>query len=151
MKSLLNPHNHLLNLARSGQRLPHIVLAIVLSFVFLLVAQLVGGIPAVFAVVGLSMLQGAAPPSLNDPEGLRGQILPDTALEQTIFLVLAFGPIFLILWIWLVAFEKRPLWTIGMEWPGAGLKYGRGVLVGLLMFSASVGISAALGDRKSVV
>jgi membrane protease YdiL (CAAX protease family) len=66
-------------------------------------------------------------------------------LEQTIFLILAFGPIFLVLWGWLALFEKRPFWTLGLERNGAGWKYLRGFLVGLLMFVAAIGISAAFG------
>jgi uncharacterized protein len=37
------------------------------------------------------------------------------------------------------------LWTIGLEGTGAGWKYGRGLLVGLVMFGAVVGLMAALG------
>jgi membrane protease YdiL (CAAX protease family) len=66
-------------------------------------------------------------------------------LEQTIYLVFSFGPIFLMLWVWLALFEKRPMWTIGLAWSGAGRKFLRGLLVGLLMFMAAVGISAAFG------
>lgn len=144
MTPLLNPNNHLFNLARSGRRLPHIILTIVLGFVFVLAAQLIGGIPAALLVAMNSMpAEGALP--LDDPQALMRLVLPDTALEQVIFLVLAFAPIFLILWIWLALFEKRPFWTIGLERAGAGLKYLRGALIGLLMFVASIGISAALG------
>jgi membrane protease YdiL (CAAX protease family) len=60
-------------------------------------------------------------------------------------LVLSFGPIFLILWAWLVLVEKRPLWTIGLERAAAGKKYLRGLLIGLVMFAAAVGLSALLG------
>jgi membrane protease YdiL (CAAX protease family) len=144
MNPLLNPTNHLFNLARSGQRLPHIVLAVVLGFVFVFVAQLGGGIPAAVIVIGLSAA-GGEDVSFDDPTALIELVQPDTALEQTIFLILAFGPIFLILWGWLALFEKRPLWTIGLERAGAGLKYGRGFIIGLVMFAVSIGISAAFG------
>jgi len=49
------------------------------------------------------------------------------------------------LWGWLTWYEKRPFWTIGLERRGAGLKYLRGLWIGLIMFAVSVGISAALG------
>ncbi len=143
MNPLFNPHNHLLNLARSGQRLPHIVLAIVLSIIFIVAAQLLGGIPAVIIVIGLSAFEAGG--LSDDPNALLKLATPDTATEQLILLVLSFAPIFLILWVWLALFEKRPLWTLGLELRGAGQKYLRGLLVGLLMFGLSIGISAAFG------
>lgn len=136
--------NHLLNLARQGRRLPHLLVAIVLSFVFVLAAQICGSL----LVVGLNLAAlapGSEALSLADPQAIAASLLPDTALEQVIFLVLTFGPIFPVLWLWLALVEKRPLWTAGLEWRGAGRKYLRGVVIGLLMFSASVGISGALG------
>lgn len=142
MESLLHPHNHMFQLARSGRRLPHIVLAVVMSFAFVLLSQLAGGIPAGILILLLSV--GNQPDGGNTGDILH-LMFPDTALEQVIVLVLAFGPIVLFLWLWLRLFEKRPLWTIGVEWAGAWQKYLRGLLIGLLMFSASVGISAALG------
>jgi membrane protease YdiL (CAAX protease family) len=144
MNILLNPHNHLFELARSGKRLPHIVLVIGLGYVFMLLAQLIGGIPATLLILALSIAE-ASQPTLGDPDVLRGLLLPNNALEQFILLVLAFGPIFLILWGWLTLFEKRPLWTIGLERIKAAQKYLRGLLIGLLMFSASVGLLAIFG------
>ena len=145
MKTLLNPNNHLFELARSGQRLPHLILAIVLGFVFVVAAQFIGGIPALMIVWALSMVGTGEALSFENPDELLRLVLPDTALEQVIFLVLLFAPIFLFLWGWLTWYEKRPFWTIGLERPGAGLKYLRGLWIGLIMFAVSVGISAALG------
>jgi membrane protease YdiL (CAAX protease family) len=71
--------------------------------------------------------------------------MPDTALEQAILLICVFGPIFILLWLWLALVEKRPLWTIGLERAGAGWKYLRGLAVGLGMFTAAVAVSAVLG------
>ena len=145
MKTLLNPNNHLFELARSGQRLPHLILAVILSFVFVVAAQFIGGIPALMIVWALSMVGTGEALSFENPDEFLRLALPDTALEQVIFLVLLFAPIFLFLWGWLTWYEKRPFWTIGLERPGAGLKYLRGLWVGLIMFAVSVGISAALG------
>jgi membrane protease YdiL (CAAX protease family) len=144
MNTLLNPLNHLFELARSGRRLPHGVLAVILSFVFVLAAQFVGGIPAILLIAALSML-GTGQNSFDKPEALLQLVMPDTALEMTILLVLSFAPIFLLLWAWLKWYEKRPFQTLGLEWRGAGRKYLGGLLVGLVMFAVSVGISAALG------
>lgn len=144
MNTLLNPNNHLFELARMGQRLPHIILAVVMCFVFILAAQFSGGLLGVIIVVLLSVWGGDTL-SFDNPDALASVVLPNTALEQIIFLILAFGPIFLILWGWLALFEKRPLWSLGMERAGAWQKYLRGLLVGLVMFAAAIGISAALG------
>ena len=118
-------------------------LAVFLAFVFVLIAQFTGGSVAVILVLLLSLLQTEV--SFDDPDSILEAVLPNTALEQAIFLILAFGPIFLILWGWLALFEKRPFWTIGLERLGLWKKYLRGILVGLLMFVASIGISAAFG------
>jgi membrane protease YdiL (CAAX protease family) len=144
MNLLLNPLNHLFELARSGQRLPHGVLAVILSFVFVLVAQFAGGLPALLLIAMLSML-GAGQGSFDSSEALLQLVMPDTALELTILLILSFAPIFLLLWAWLKWYEKRPFWTLGLEWPGAWRKFLGGLLVGLIMFAVSVGVSAALG------
>lgn len=142
MNSLLNPANHLFTLARSGRRLPHVILAIVLSFAFILVAQFGGGIPAFLLIMAFSMIgrAGAAPTSADQLSGLI-----DTPLKLVTLLVLTFAPIFLVLWLWLALFEKRPLWTIGLEWRGAVPKYLLGLLVGLVMFALTVGLTGALG------
>jgi len=143
---LLSPNNHLFQLARLGRRLPHLILAIFMTFVFVFLAQLTGGTAAIILILLLSVVAGeniAFDP--NDPNTLMAAILPDTALEQTLLLIFSFGPIFLILWGWLALVEKRPFWTMGLERAGAGRKYLRGLLVGLVMFVAAVGISAAFG------
>ncbi|MBN1219538.1 MAG: CPBP family intramembrane metalloprotease [Anaerolineae bacterium] len=152
MKFLLNPANHLFQLAHSGKRLPHLVIAVLLSIVFVFASAFTGGILAIFIIAVLSMATGEVSTEMlaqglrsNNQQVLLNIFLPTTALEQTIYLVLSFGPIFLLLWVWLALFEKRPLRTIGLERPRAATKYLRGLLVGLLMFVASIGISAVLG------
>ena len=144
MTFLLNPDNHLFKLARSGRRLPHIILAVVLAIVFVIISQLVGGIPAVMIVMALSMAE-MGQPDFGNVNQMTSLAMPNTALEQVIFLVLAFGPIFLILMLWLALFEKRRFRTLGLDVPGGFQKYLRGLVIGLVMFSASVGISALLG------
>lgn len=144
MNVILNPENHIFELARSGRLLPHGVLAVFLSFVFVLAAQFAGGIPAILIIAALSRA-AAGQGSLDSPEALSQLVLPNTALELTILLILSFLPIFLLLWAWLKWYEKRPFWTVGLEWTGAWFKYLRGLLVGLVMFALSVGLPAALG------
>ncbi len=142
MTHLFSADNHLFQLARRGERLPHIALAIVLGFVFILIAQLTGGLVGLLIILFLSR-NDLDNLSLENPDALGS--LVNTAIEQAILLIFAFGPIFLILWAWLAFFEKRPFWTMGLEWPGALWKYGRGALVGLLMFGTAIAISATFG------
>ncbi len=144
MQQLFSSTHHLLQLARSGKRLPHVLLSLPLSVVFVFAAQFSGGLIALILIVLLSLddLQSA---SLDAPQSLAAALLPNTALEQAIFLILAFGPIFLFLWLWLTLFEKRPFWTLGLERDGALFKYARGFVVGLVMFVGAVAISGSLG------
>lgn len=145
MNKLLDPHNHVFELARMGQRLPPGLAAVPLSFVFVLAAQFAGGLPAIFLIVALSLREAGQSLSVERPEELVQLVMPNTALELTILLILSFAPIFLLLWGWLKWYEKRPFWTLGLEWGGAWFYYLRGVLAGLLMFALSVGVSAGLG------
>ena len=66
-------------------------------------------------------------------------------LGFTILLLLGFGPIFILIWAWLWLFERRPIWTIGMERKGWLLKYLRGALLGIFMIATAVGLSMAFG------
>lgn len=146
---LLSADNHLFELARSGQRLPHAILATVLSFIFVLLAQVVGGV-FVLMIVVLALLNADGAISVDPTQLLeRGRAISggwlNPTLAQTIVLILLFGPIFPILWMWLALAEKRPFWTIGLEKKGAWWRYLRGLLIGLLIFGASIGISASLG------
>jgi len=152
MEFLLDSHNHLIELARSGKRLPHMIIAIVMSFVFVVIAGIVGGIVALIVVFILSMLTGEITGDTltkliqaQDNQVLADVLMPTTALEQTVFLLFSFGPIFLLLWAWLAWVEKRPFWTMGLEKGGAVTKYLRGMLIGLVMFAASIGLSAGFG------
>lgn len=144
MQQLFSPRHHLLQLARSGRRLPHILLSLPMAVVFVFAAQFSGGVLAIIAIVLLS-LDDLRAVSSDNPDGLAGVLMPNTGLEQAIFLILAFGPIFLFLWLWLFLFEKRPFWTLGLEKDGALFKYGRGFGVGLVMFVGAVAISGSLG------
>jgi membrane protease YdiL (CAAX protease family) len=140
---LLDPDHYLFQLARSGRRLPHLILAIILSFVMVLLAQFSGGSLAILLILLPPLLAGNLP--WADPPALLALALPDTASEQTLLLVLAFGPIFLILAAWLALYEQRPLWTVGLERKGTWQNYGRGLLVGALMFMLAIGLPAAFG------
>lgn len=57
-------------------------------------------------------------------------------------LVSSFAMIYVILWLWLKFFEKRPFWTMGYELKQAATQYARGFLIGAIMFASAVGILA---------
>lgn len=150
--NLFDSQNRLFTLATSGKRLPNWFVAIVLGFIFILVAQFTGGPIAIILILLISVNTGQFTMAelqegltRGDAATINSYFFPNTAVEQAILLILAFGPIFLIVWAWLALFEKRPFWTIGLERSQAWYKYLRGVVVGLLMFTAAVGISAMLG------
>jgi hypothetical protein len=138
-RSLLSPDNHLFRLARIGHlRLPESWLlkrpvlfekvlypAIVLVFAYM--------VPFLSVILGLPLLAIT-------------YFIPDvrqTSLAQFLLLVGSFLPIFFLVWIWLWLFERRPLWTTGMERPFLK-KYVRGLMAGLFMFTAVVALLAVL-------
>ncbi len=102
---------------------------------FVFTGALVGGLPI---QLGLMAIFPDGRKSLADQPFLAG-------LATALILVGAFGAALVLLWGWLKWVEKRPFWTLGFERDGALMKYGRGILVGLAMFVASLGLSAALG------
>ncbi|MCS6908993.1 MAG: CPBP family intramembrane metalloprotease [Anaerolineales bacterium] len=130
----VQPGHRLFELARAGKRLPHIALAIPLTFVFVLAAQVGGGLPLLLAQWLVFGDRGLP----RDQPLIHGAAI-------ALFLVAAFGPIFILLALWLRLFEKRPLWTLGFERDGAAWKYARGLLVGGGMFAASVGLMLPFG------
>jgi len=136
-QSLLSPDNHLFHLAQTGDlRLPESWLArrpvlmekILYPAFVLLFAYLV---PVLSSVLGLPLL--AIPYFFPD--------IQQTALGRFLFLVGAFLPMFFQIWIWLWVFERRPLWTTGMERPFLR-KYARGFALGLCMFTAVIALLA---------
>jgi len=164
MYQLLNPNQPLFTQARSGYRLPkswletvqptldklYPIIALGLAVLFVLIAQLFGGIIAVGLMLAVVIIQGGELPSLDMPshafeQAIRNLVVPDTALETAIFLIFLFGPIFLILAIWLSLFEKRQLWSLGMTRYRAVWYYLRGGIVGFVMFTTAIGILAVMG------
>jgi len=55
-----------------------------------------------------------------------------------VWLLFAFVPVYLFVWLWLWLFEKRHLWTVGFERKRALFKYGRGLLIGFLLFDGTL-------------
>jgi uncharacterized protein len=118
-----DPTNHLFQLARTGKRRTHIAVMIFITFTIVSLSP--------FAetplVAGLRTLN--APPLLVEMAGLTAP----------------FGLYILLLTIWLRLYEKRPLWTTGLEQQGALQKFFRGVFIAVLTFSGVVGMLVVLG------
>jgi len=73
---------------------------------------------------------------------------PSADAGLSLELIVSFAPIFFLVWGWLWLFERRKPWTIGLEGKGWFYKYLRGLLFGLLLFGAVVGVLALLGGIK---
>lgn len=131
-------NSKLFSMARQGQRLTHIAAVIPLSIIFSFVAQM--GIIPVF--IAMTILYGFSE-TLITLEGLS----PTAAgFWMSMQLISSFALVYFILWAWLRFFEKRPFWTLGYEMKHALTQYGRGFLLGALMFAGSVGILALFGS-----
>ena len=127
-------NSKLFELARRGQRLTHIAAVIPLALVIPLVSQF-AAIPLVIVMIfrfGLSetiyTMQGV--PAL------------EAGFWMGLQLISSFTLIYVILWLWLKFFEKRPFWTMGYELKDALMQYARGFFVGAIMFAGAVGILA---------
>jgi membrane protease YdiL (CAAX protease family) len=119
--------NHFFELVRLGRRITPWWAVIVLGLAFLFVGQFPGGILYFLWEAGWSDKIGDLSPVLE------GGV-------QTLLLIALYLPIALLVWGWVAIYEKRPFWTLGLEKVGALWKYGRGVLVGVAMFVAVVGL-----------
>jgi hypothetical protein len=140
LKNLLMQDNRLFELAKLARLRPKFIPEKgypILALLFGLLAPLV----AALCVVPLVLINLAQTGAVSQMPALTA----DPNLNMALILIVSFGPIYFLIWGWLWLFEQRHLWTIGLEGPGWLQKYLRGVLVGLILFSASVGVMALLG------
>jgi membrane protease YdiL (CAAX protease family) len=147
VNKLLSFDNHLFELARQGRlRLPATVsegrYRVFNRFVYppaVLIFSLFVPIMSAIILAPFFIIRELAGGSI---------LLPSFYSETGVFLVMlvaGFLPFYLFVWIWLWLLEQRPPRTTGLEWPGWLAKYGRGLLIGLLMFGGAIGIMAVLG------
>ncbi len=128
---------HLVAIARSGQRLPNVVVALVV----IVVVFTVGGAMGFAVITSLAVpLDGLADETFaSTVTPLRG------AIYQAIRLVVAFGFPLLLLTLWVQFYEQRPLRTLGFD-TGWGLaKFARGFVIGAVMLVAVVAVLAPFG------
>lgn len=97
------------------------------------------GLPAVLA---LAVLGGTNPDEVVAANSGSPFL---SGLYQSITLVVAFAGTYLLLWLWVRRFERRPFWTLGFEPNGAAAKVARGALSGVVMMAGSVGLLALAG------
>ena len=131
-------HSRLFDLARQGKRLTHIAAVIPLSILFAFISQL--GVFPIFIL--MAALYGFSEGSIP----INGTSALEAGFWMGMQLIFAFVLIYVILWAWLKLFEKRPFWTLGYEINSALTQYGRGFLLGALMFAGAVGILAVFGS-----
>lgn len=137
---LFSSENHLFKLARQRQlhwperwRITYPIAVLLYG----LLAPILGQLIVVVPVVIILLITGIPLETLLTANA--------TSLGSSLVLVLAFVPLFFLVWLWLKIFERRPLWTIGLESYDGLRRYLRGLAVGFVMFAAAVGIMALLG------
>lgn len=109
-----------------------------LAVIYALVAPLVTSVIVSIPLAAIFILTG------KDHLGA-GAMLSSSAGMATL-LVVGFGPMFFLVWAWLRLFERRSLWTVGLERQAWFAKYSRGAVLGLVMIGASVALPAAFGS-----
>ena len=139
----LSPHNRFFELARVGTlRLSgwparlYPLFVIVYGLVTPLLTSAVVSVPLVVILYLIGAGQARIETLLGTGPGL------------TALLVVSFGPIFVLVWFWLKVFERRPLWTLGLERSGWLFKYLRGAIWGTLMIAAAIGLPAIFGYMR---
>ncbi len=131
--------SRLFDLAREGKRLTSIFAVIPLSIVFAIISQLA----VIPVLISMRIIYGRE--RLTDSGSLVGSTPLISGFWEALLLISSFVLIYLILWLWLRFFEKRAFWTLGYELKNALAQYGRGFLIGALMFGGAVGILAISG------
>ena len=129
--------NRLFDLARQGQRLTNVFAVIPLS----ILVGVLSGLGAAPVIIGMKAIYGRD--RLTNAGSLIGGSPLISGFWESLLLITGFVLIYVMLWLWLRFFEKRPFWTLGYETKNALIQYARGFLVGAVMFGATVGILAA--------
>lgn len=125
-------NSRLFELARRGKRLTHILAVIPLTFVFSFLAEF-GSIPLLAVLVvryGFS----------EDLLSMKDMPVTLAGLWMALFLISSFFLMYVFVGAWAALYERRPMWTLGYERSAALLRYGRGFVLGLLLFSGTVGL-----------
>ncbi|MFN3386076.1 MAG: lysostaphin resistance A-like protein [Candidatus Thermochlorobacter sp.] len=138
-------HNRLYDLARQGERLTPWWSILGLGVVFVLFSSLFA-LPVELAQFALSA--SSNPSSLEALEEEASLMLLSpwlSGLLMGLMLALSFGALIAFVWLWIRHYEKRSFFTLGFEQHQVLWQYARGFLIGLLAFSANVGLMAIFG------
>ena len=129
----------LVALARRARRLPGLWLTIVVGLGMVLLGELLFGLPVFLAV----WLITGQPPRAWSETFVDSAVL--SGLYQTAALVLSFAGVYVVVWLWLRRYERRPFWTVGFVREGAVLSAVRGALIGILMLAGAVVLMGLMG------
>lgn len=130
-KPLLNPQFAAFTMARNAKRPTHPIAAVLLSFVFIVICILIA--ETVSAVI--------KPALLDMEEFLAHRPAIYSAFSKLLILWVMNVPIFFFIWCWLTVFERRPFRTLGFAGKGGFSGYLTGLVIGLLMMSAMIGLT----------
>ena len=123
--------SHLIELAQRAKRLPHIVVAVILGPVLLIAGAVIG------QNIAFSLI-------LHPIFGENLEATSNSALQSGIVEAVMLGStylgILLVVWAFVRFYEKRPLWTLGLERAHAVRRYALGFAAGLLMMGAWTGV-----------
>lgn len=132
-------NSRLFDMARQAQRSTPFWAVLLLGFVFAFVGQILV-FPLALVQMALTGFSQSAP-SLSAWQA---------GAWMAALLIGSFWGVFLLLWLWLRFYEKRPFFTLGFETSGALKKYLRGALLGAAMFSLAVALLALTGNVSLV-
>ncbi len=129
--------NSLFQQAKSGRRNPPFWLVVPVAFLIAVVSSL-GGVLALAANLmrHLPSTQGLLPAA---PRRMLQLAYPQTAGEETLFLITSFAGVYGLLWLWVRFVEKRPYRTLGLTGRRRAAAFGRGFAAGFLMFAVVAG------------
>jgi membrane protease YdiL (CAAX protease family) len=126
--------SRLIELAQTVRRPTPIIAALIMALVFLFVGSAIFLLPLLIVVPAAQQIVTGP----NVPPIESGTIF---ALE----LFAQFMPIILLIWAWIALWEKRPFWSLGLERQSWFGRFLRGGLIGIVLYSLSLGLAAALG------
>lgn len=132
--------SRLFDLARQGQRLTNVFALIPLSFIIVILSQLA----VIPLLLGMRAIYGRD--RLTEEGSLIGGTAFISGFWESMLLITSFILIYVFIGLWLRFFEKRPFWTLGYELKNATMQYGRGILIGMIMFGGAVALLAVSGN-----
>jgi membrane protease YdiL (CAAX protease family) len=128
-----NPH---IAMAMKGKKIPPIPLSMLVAIIIVVLSTILGGIAtiALFGKDGIAPVTAAA-----------GESPLFSGVRFASLLILSFAPVFLLVWLWMKAYEGRSFASVGFVTPPGLSTYLKGLAGGIMFFGLSVGIIALAG------